>query len=370
MAEQPPGEKTLPASQQKLLRAREEGNVAKSQDLSAGVMLMLALLGLYLMGRSAFDGLVEAGQYFFYSAGEIFVEPESVRSLLIESLYLTARVTLPIMVLLLFGGVAINILQVGFLMSGKVITPKLDRINPVSGFQRYFTPRPFVELVKSILKFTIAAFAVYWTLRGRTPDILSLMHLGPLAASIETAQLVASVWWRVALIMLILGILDFAYQRWQYLRDLRMTQQEARQEMKQFEGDPQIKQRIRQIQRQMAMQRMMREVPTADVVITNPTTYAVALRYDEAVMAAPVVVAKGARLVAERIRDIATEHHVPIVEKRELAQTLYRTVEVGQPVPEGVFRAVAEVLAYVYQIDRRAEKVRERERYRMARWAS
>jgi flagellar biosynthetic protein FlhB len=136
--------------------------------------------------------------------------------------------------------------------------------------------------------------------------------------------------------------------------------QEAKEEAKEFEGDPRIKARVRQIQRQMAMQRMMRDVPTADVIITNPTTYAVALRYDAGTMAAPVVMAKGARLVAERIRDLAVEHDVPIVRKPELARTMYRTVEIGQPVPEDLFRAVAEVLAYVYQIDRRVEKIQER----------
>jgi flagellar biosynthetic protein FlhB len=158
----------------------------------------------------------------------------------------------------------------------------------------------------------------------------------------------------------VIGIVDYAYQRWQYNRDQMMSQQEARQELKQLEGDPLIRQRIRSIQRQMAMQRMMAEVPEADVVITNPTTYAVAVRYEPAAMDAPRVVAKGARLVAERIRERAAEFEVPIVERPELARLLYRTVEIGHNVPEDLFRTVAEVLAYVYQIDRRAAKLEER----------
>jgi len=186
------------------------------------------------------------------------------------------------------------------------------------------------------------------------------MELTPRALVPAIGGLVMTVWWRIALAMLVLGILDYGFQRWQHNRDLMMTVQEARQEAKELEGDPRIKARVRHIQRQMALQRMMAGVPAADVIITNPTTYAVALRYDMAEMSAPVVVAKGARLLAERIRNIALEHTVPIVRKPDLARTLYRTIEVGQPVPENLFRAVAEVLAYVYEIDRRADKVRER----------
>ena len=158
-----------------------------------------------------------------------------------------------------------------------------------------------------------------------------------------------------------LGVLDYGYQYWEHERSLMMTVEEAKQELKEYEGDPRIKQRIRQIQRRIAMQRMMADVPKADVIITNPTRFAVALRYDPANMRAPVVVAKGTRLLAERIRDLAIVHGVPIVQKPELARTLYRTIEVGHPVPESLFRAVAEVLAYVYQIDRRVEKLHERD---------
>jgi flagellar biosynthetic protein FlhB len=179
-------------------------------------------------------------------------------------------------------------------------------------------------------------------------------------ASIST--LVAAVWFRAALAMLVLGILDFGYQYWQYQQDLRMSVQEAKEEAQQLEGNPRIKQRIRQIQRQMAMRRMMADVPKADVIITNPVTYAVALRYDMDTMDAPLVIAKGARLLAKRIREIGEENDVPIVEKPDLARALYKNIDVGKPVPENLFRAVAEVLSFVYKIDRREEKRRERER--------
>lgn len=179
-------------------------------------------------------------------------------------------------------------------------------------------------------------------------------------------ELVLVVWFRVVVAMLVLGTIDFAFQRWQYGRDLMMTVQEAKEEARQFEGDPRIKQRIRQIQRQMALRRMMAEVPRADVVVTNPIRFAVALRYDMANMQAPIVVAKGARLLAKRIREIAEEHDVPIVEKPELARALFKSIEVGQAVPHDLFRAVAEVLAFVYRIDRREEKIRERAKFNTA----
>ena len=235
-------------------------------------------------------------------------------------------------------------------------------MNPIQGFQRFFSVRTLVELVKSLFKLGIISAIVYFTLANRWGEVLSLMHMSPAASSLAVWDLIVAVWWRIALAMVILGILDYAFQRWQFGQDQRMTHQEARQEMKEMEGDPQIKQRVRQIQRQMAMQRMMGEVPEADVVITNPVTYAIALRYDVKAMNVPVVVAKGARLQAQRIREVAVEHDVPIVERPELARALYRSIELGQPIPEDLFKAVAEVLAYVYRIDNRAKKQEERKR--------
>jgi flagellar biosynthesis protein FlhB len=204
------------------------------------------------------------------------------------------------------------------------------------------------------------------TLRGRMPEMFMLMNESVPDAALVVWTLLASVWWRIALAILFLGILDFGFQKWQHGQDLRMTEQEMRDELKQYEGNPQIKQRIRGIQRQMSMNRMMAEIPEADVVITNPTTYAVALRFKPNEMDAPIVIAKGTRLIAERIRDLAIEHNVPIVERPPLARALYRTIEVGQAVPEDLFRAVAEVLAYIYEIEQREDKIRERMAYRAA----
>ncbi len=203
-------------------------------------------------------------------------------------------------------------------------------------------------------------------MRNRIEEFVLLMALTPQALLPAVASLVVAIWWRIAVAMFVLGLVDLAFQRWQHERELRMTRKEAEQETKELEGDPHVKRRIRQVQRPLAMQRMMREVPEAEVIVTNPTTYAVALRYAPQTMAAPVVIAKGMRLVAGRIREIGQQNNVPIVQNPELARTLYRTLDVGQPIPEVLFQAVAEVLSYVYSIDRRAEKMRERAALRRA----
>jgi flagellar biosynthetic protein FlhB len=360
MPEQAGGEKTLPASPRKIQRAREKGNVAKSQDLSAATTLMVSLVALLVLGPTMMDEMQLATYRFFRDAATMPVEIGTMQRLTTEVLWILARITLPFMLILMLAGTAINIAQFGLLMTTQAIKPKLEKLNPITGFQRFFSIRSFVELIKSILKLTVVCYIVYLTVRGRWYEVLTYSFLPPEATIDAIGGIVALIWFRVALAVLVLGLLDFAFQKWKHQQELRMTSQEAREEVKEMEGDPRVRQRIRQVQRQAAMQRMMGEVPEADVVITNPTTFAVALRYDAANMDSPVVVAKGARLIAERIREIAVENDVPIVEKPPLARSLYRTMEVGQTVPESLFQAVAEVLRYVYQIDRRVAKQRER----------
>jgi len=360
MPEEVGGEKTLPASPLKRQRAREKGNVAKSQDLSAACTLLAGLLGLRFLGPAMLDKLVLATRHFFSELEVLAGEPAMLQGLAVTVLVLSASCVIPFMLLMQVTGVASNVVQVGFLFSTQALTPKLEKLNIASGMKKFFTLRSFVELVKSLVKLTFVTWIVWLSVRHRWEHLLALVYLDPQHMAYGVASLIGVVWWRIVLAMIVLGILDYMFQRWQYDRDLMMTVKEAREEAKQVEGDPRIRQRVRRIQRQMAMQRMMAEVPTADVIVTNPTRYAVALRYNAAEMAAPVVIAKGARLLAERIRDLGVAHHVPIVEKPELARALFRTVEVGQQVPENLFRAAAEVLAFVFGIDRRAEKVRER----------
>lgn len=361
MAEDTGGEKSLPASGQKIQRAREEGNVARSQDLSAGIALAAALIALVFFGPISFDAMLDASRYYLGNAHALTLEQTTILRLTLEALQFIALASLPVALVLLLVGVLINILQVGILMTSKPLVPKFSRINPISGFKRYFSLRSAVELLKSILKLVLVLIVVWFAVRNRVDEFITLLAMTPTAILYSVCDLVYSVWWRIAAAMVLLGAFDFGYQRWQHLRDLRMTHQEARREMKEMEGDPLIKRRVRQLQRQIATQRMMKDVPTADVIITNPIRFAIALRYDMNEMDTPIVVAKGARKVAERIRDIATEHNVPIVQKPELARALYKSIDVGQSIPESLFRAVAEVLSFVYRIDRRQDKIRERQ---------
>lgn len=356
------GDKRFPASPWKRQRAREQGQVARSQDLVSAVALLVALFGLRFLGPRMMSQLVDVMRHYVGDSDTLIGELGSSRYLVIQALWLTAPIILPFMLLMMVTGLTANILQVGFLLSGKPITPKIEKLNPFTGLSNMFNVRSLAELVKSVLKVSLAGYVVWLSLRGRLDEVIQLVLLSPESLVPSVGGLMFTLWWRLALLLLVIGLLDYAFQWWQHERTLMMTLKEVQDEMKEFEGDPKIKQRIRAIQRQLATQRMMAEVPKADVIITNPTRYAVALRYDSATMRAPVVVAKGARILAERIREAAVANDVPIVQKPDLARTLYRTIEIGQPVPENLFRAVAEVLAYVYRIDRRVEKISERTR--------
>lgn len=363
MAEQPPGEKTLPATPRKIQQQRDKGNVPKSQDLNSAVVLLASALGLWALGPSAFEGLLAVMQYYLAESFDLVGSSANLQVLLIQALWLMLPIIAPLMAVLMVIGIVVNITQFGVLFSAQALTPKLERLNPIKGFQRFVSIRSLVELMKSLFKLSFIGLIAVLTIQGRALEMLSLMDSSPWAGSIIVWDLVFTVWWRIGAAMLVLGIIDLLYQRWQFQQDQRMSQQEMKQELKQYEGSPEIKQRVRAIQRQMSLNRMMSEVPTSDVIVTNPTTYAVAIRFDPNSMESPVMVAKGARLTAEKIRTIAIEHNVPILERPPLARALYRTVEVGQTIPEDLFRAVAEVLAYIYEIDRRAEKIQERKNY-------
>lgn len=356
------GDKILPASAQKKQRAREDGNIARSQDLNSGLALAVALLGLVIFGGYIFNQLIAAGIYFIGDAATLTLNHETLQQVTVRALYFITLATAPMLLLMVVVGASSSLGQVGFLVTSKPLQPKLDRINPLAGLKRMFSLRSLVELVKSLAKLSFITAVVIAYLRQELDTVILLMHMDPQSMLPTVSWLVFGVWWRVAIVMLLIGIVDYGYQRWQYEQDLRMTAQEAKQEAKELEGDPHIKRKVRQLQRQMATQRMMAAVPEADVVITNPTHYAVALRYDPENMSAPVVVAKGMRLVAQKIREIAAENRVPIVQKPPLARELFRLAEVNTPVPEKLFVAVAEVLSFVYRIDQRAAKRREREK--------
>ncbi|MFN4242046.1 MAG: flagellar biosynthesis protein FlhB [Tepidisphaerales bacterium] len=350
MAEQY-GEKTEPATPRKRQEAREQGQVARSTDLSAAVVLLLAVVMVALLGPR----VVEAMRTVMTEALSLQVigdlDPGSTGVLLLRTFQLCVMAAGPMIVGVLLAAMLANVIQVGFYATPKRLQPRLDSLSPLKGVKRIFGGmQAIVQLGMNLLKLTVVAAVAYTAIHGRLGEIVAIQRLDYMQMLSLGTDLIYSVAIRVAVVLLVLAILDYAWKRFKHERDLRMTKQEVREELKRMEGDPMIKARRRQIQMQMSRDRQKRAVPSADVVVTNPTEYAVALKYDPESGLAPRVVAKGRGLVAAEIRRIAIEHGVPILQRPPLARALYRTVEVGQEIPEEFYAAVAEILAYVYEL--------------------
>ncbi len=363
MAEDVGGERTEPATPRKRQQMRERGQVAKSMELNAAVVLLFAILAIRFGASRMHETIVSLFRYYFLNhvpASTRILELSHIGRFTTETMYYFGVIILPIMAVVALGAILIGGLQTGFLFTTHPLIPKLDKINPIRGLSRFVSVRSLQDVAKTLVKVIIISYVSYSTVRDALPQILRTGQATPDGVLIEMMGFLWTLGIRLVLLTLFIALFDYAYQRWQWERDNRMTRQEVLDETKNIEGDPRIKARIRQVQRQMAMRRMLVAVPEADIVVTNPTEFAVALRYDQGRMEAPMVVAKGQRLMAERIRLLAAEHDVPVVENPLLARTLFKSVEVGQAIPDDLFQAVAELLAYVYQIDNRESKRRER----------
>ena len=354
------GEKTEPATPRRREEVRKKGQVAKSADLNSSIVLLSAMFALYFLVPGLMRLLADLTRSYLEDAATMRLEPDSIQALMIRMLVQTGGFFIPFMLIILSAALLANVMQVGFNLSGYPLMPRLEKLSPAAGFRRMFSARALAELMKSILKVIIVGIIAYLTVRSEFEKLVSLMIVDMWGAWIFFGKVCFTLGIRIAIVFLALGLADYGFQRYQFEQDIKMTKEEVRQEIKDFEGDPQIRARIRRVRRQMAISRMMAEVPRAHVVVTNPTSLAVALRYEMQNMQAPVVVAKGARLMAERIREVAVSNGVPVVENAPLAQMLYKSVEINAQIPETLYRAVAEVLAYVYQIDRRSQQ----------RWAS
>ena len=258
----------------------------------------------------------------------------------------------PLFFTLVFVGIAGNVLQTGLLLTPKPVVPDFSRIDPFKGFKRIVSQRSLVELFKSIFKLGIVAYIIYQALQDKYMEIVSLSGSDVRGASVVIAGLAVDVLMKASFALFGVAALDYAYQRWDYEKSIRMTKEELREELRQTEGDPKVRSRIRQQQRQMASRRMIHEVPKSDVIITNPTHLAVALQYRPESMRSPRVVAKGQLLIAEKIKEVAREHGVPVLENKPLAQALFKSVEIGQEIPPALYHAVAEVLAFIFSLKR------------------
>lgn len=350
MAEDSDLEKTEPASARRLSEARNKGNIPRSRELNTFAILIVAGATLLIMGQELTAGIIDMMRRGLTFNRATLNSSDFMWNSLIHATLEMLQLFFPFLLVLLIAALAAPILLGGWMLSMEALQPDFGRLNPLKGIARLFSVTSLGELGKAIAKSLIVGgvgFAVIWNYQEE-------------AFSLATESLHAGIWhlgslvgWLFILItsaMILIVVIDVPFQLWEYYRKLRMTKEEVRQEMKESEGDPHIKGRIRAMQREMARRRMMAEVPKADVIVTNPTHYAVALRYNEKEMRAPRVVAKGSYLLAERIRELGVEHRVPILSAPPLARALYKHAELEQEIPASLFSAVAEVLAYVYQL--------------------
>ncbi|MBQ8699241.1 MAG: flagellar biosynthesis protein FlhB [Schwartzia sp.] len=342
------GEKTEEPTAKKKSDARNMGQVAKSQELNAAFVLFVGFWSMKILGSITYREIAGYTSYIF-SHLNTTVDTETVMRIFLSVVMVLLKTSFPIMVAIMLVGLAINLVQVGWNFTTEPLGFDLNKLNPISGFSKIISKRSLVELVKSLFKILIIGLFIYENLKDELLQMPKLIYLDLAVSMTQIADIIFMMAFKICAIFFALAILDYMYQKWEHNENLKMTKQEVKEEFKQMEGDPQIKGKIKQKQREMAMSRMMREVPQADVIVTNPTHFAVALRYAEG-MRAPEVVAKGQDLVAQKIKEVAREAGVVIVENKPLARALFASVEIGETVPPDLYKAVAEVLAYVYHL--------------------
>ncbi|MCF8024795.1 MAG: flagellar biosynthesis protein FlhB [Desulfobacteraceae bacterium] len=352
MADEQQEEKTEEPTEKRRREFREKGQVAQSREVNTA-MLLTGLLLLWSFYAPVFWRDLKAFLAFFWRmSSELEITTLSFQQMLLFIIQKSADLLWP----LLFSGVLLGLLsgylQVGFLFTGKPMQPDLNKLDPIKGLGKLISKRSFFEALKSFGKIILVGMVAYWTLLGRFDEFPGLAGMELSAAVAYMADFMFLILLKCCVLLIFIAVIDYLFSRWEMEQKMKMTKQEVKEEHKETEGDPQLKQKVRSIQRDMARQRMMSDVPDSDVIITNPTHYAVAIRYRREEMNAPVVAAKGADHLARRIREVGYENDVPLVENPVVARGLYQ-VEVGDEIPEEMFKAVAEILAYVYSLKNR-----------------
>ena len=343
-------EKTEKATPRKREDFRKKGEVAKSRELPSVAVLLAGMVTMVL-----FASYMNTHIQIIIKEDFAFIP---IKELNLHDFMIFARKMVWLFFLTigpLFGSIFIaailsNVMQVGFMLSAEPIKPKLSKLNPLKGFERLFSKQAFMELFKTLLKLATVGGVAYLMVKSEMKDVYGLWEMEINSIVAYTLLMIFKIAMGCTLAMILLVVIDYSFQKWDFEKRLRMSKKELKDEMKRMEGDPLIKSRIRSIQMQMARKRMMQDVPEADVVITNPTRLAVALKYDPTTMSAPKILAKGARKIAEKIRELAAKHSIPIVENKELAQSLYALANIGDEVPPNLYEAVAEVLVYIYKL--------------------
>lgn len=346
-------EKTEQPSSKKLEDARKKGMVAKSIEVNSLVIVVTGLVTIFLLQSYIGQRVSSFTINIFNSLDTLPKKVSLLPNMAFDWYMFFFSVLAPLMTAIVIAALASNIAQVGFRLSPEALTPKFSKLNPANGIKRIFSSKSVVEIFKTLLKFFVIAFFTYLILSDLIVASAYLDNLNPSELVIFMLDNAFSLLWKIALLYAVIAGIDFVYQRYKFRKDMMMTKQELKEEMKQLEGDPTVKGRIRKMQMQAAQQRMMANLPTADVVITNPTHYAVALKYDMTKDSAPEVIAKGVDLLAQRIKKVAAEHNIPLHEDRELARALYKMCDVGDKIPPSLFKAVAQVLAYVYNLKKK-----------------
>lgn len=347
------GEKTERATPKKRQDERKKGKVAKSQDVNTAFLLLFTFIILFSFGNFMKETMTSLYKHTFTEFIHWEVTEKTVQQIFSGATLEVAKMLAPIMIIAIIAALAANFLQIGFLFTTEPLKFDLKKIDPIQGAKRIFSIRALVELLKSLLKIVsigVATFAVIWFYKD---DMMMTAFKTPEASLGFFGKVTITMGITVIILLLFLAVFDYAYQRYDYEKNMRMSKQDIKDEYKNMEGDPLIKSKIKERQRQMATRRMMSEVPHADVIITNPTHIAIAIKYDEEKASAPYVVAKGVDDVAQKIKEIAKKNDIIMVENKPLARSLYRAIDVGDMIPEVFFQAVAEILAYVYKLEKK-----------------
>ena len=351
MAEDNKDQKTEEPTSKRVTDTEKKGNFAHSREINSSFILLAALLGFMILGEQSTRHVMGSWTEMFAESWALQLTPEEIYKVTVNSMKAYLNIAAPFLVLIMLAGLMSNIIQIGGLrFSSHPLVPKFSKLSPLKGFGRIFSKNSVMELFKSLFKVGIISVISYYVMKSHWKEIPPLMGFGVAQVLSFMGFVALEIIYNVLLVMIFLSLLDFAFQKFTYMENLRMTKQEIKEESKETDGNPQIKQRIRTVQMEMARKRMMSAVPEADVIVTNPTHISIAIKYDTLNYAAPVVVAKGVGPIAMRIREIAKENNIPLVEDKPLARTLNKTVQVGQVIPASLYKAVAEILAYVYKL--------------------
>jgi len=343
-------EKTEQATPKREREAREEGQIIHSKEVSSALILLGAIIAFYAAGPWMVHRMAGLMQRYFSGMGTISLRDDSLQTLVLNMMGDFALIVAPVMLATLILGVAASVFQVGFTISAKSLSFKFSKLNPIQGVGKLFSLRSSVDVVKALAKILVLGALAYSLIKAETLALPMLIQMEVTDIWAFIGRVSFRICLYVFLAMAAIGGMDYLFQWWQHQKDLRMTKQEVKEESKQTEGDPKVKSRIRSIQLEMSRRRMMGDVPGATVVITNPTRLAIALKYDSKNMQAPKVVAKGAGFIAEKIKELARTHRIPVVENKPLARTLFKSVDIGADIPFELYRTVAEILAYVYRL--------------------